>query len=145
MNYNFWRSTRILRSANRFRRQKFTFKSRSIREGVHRKKTFLNGHCPDRSYPPSPRGNGQRGPFFRPSKTTFKRVLQNQIPIDYDDENDDYDDDNGDNFDDYDDDNDQKPDNYHDFVVKIYPFKALLLGKKKDQTNWAGVYPAQSS
>ena len=37
-----------------------------------------------------------RGPFFRPSKTTFRRVLQNQIPIENDDENDD---DNGDNFD----------------------------------------------
>ena len=60
------------------------------------KKTFLNGHCPDRSYPPSPRGNGQCGPFFRPSKTTFKRVLRNQIPIENDDENGD---DNGDNFD----------------------------------------------
>ena len=46
--------------------------------------------------PPSPRGNGQRGPFFRPSKTTFRRVLQNQILIENDDENDD---DNGDNFD----------------------------------------------
>ena len=36
--------------------------------------------------------------FFRTSKTTFKRVLQNQIPIDFDDENyenDDYDNDNG--------------------------------------------------
>ena len=27
-----------------------------IREGVQMKKTFLNGHCPDRSYPPPPRG-----------------------------------------------------------------------------------------
>ena len=37
-----------------------------------------------------------RGPFFRPSKTTFRRVLTNQILIENDDENDD---DNGDNFD----------------------------------------------
>ena len=34
-----------------------------------------------------------RGPFFRPSKTTFRRVLKNQILIENDDENDD---DNGD-------------------------------------------------
>ena len=51
-----------------------------------------------------------------------KGVLKNQILIDYDDENDDYDDDNGDNSDAFDNDNDQKPCNYHDFVVKIYPF-----------------------
>ena len=43
-----------------------------------KKKTFLNGHFPDRS--------------FWPSKTAFKRVLQNQFPIENDD-------DNGDNFD----------------------------------------------
>ena len=60
-------------------------------------KNVLSGHCPDRSDPPSPgRGNGQRGPFFRPSKTTFRRVLQNLILIENDYENDD---DNGDNFD----------------------------------------------
>ena len=70
-----------------------------VREGVQTKKTFLNGHCPDRSDPPPSRGNGQRGPFFRPSKTTFKRVLRNQIPIENDRENDEYDDENGDNFD----------------------------------------------
>ena len=33
------------------------------------------------------------------------RVLQNQVQIDYDDENDDFYDDNGDNFDDYGDQN----------------------------------------
>ena len=54
-------------------------------------------------------------------KQCLERILQNHIPIDYDDENDEYDNDIGDNFDAYDDDNDQKPDNYHDFVVKIYP------------------------
>ena len=37
--------------------------------------------------------------FFRPSKTTFKRVLRNQIPIENDTENYEYDDDNGDNVD----------------------------------------------
>ena len=37
--------------------------------------------------------------LFRPSKTTFKRVLRNQIPIENDRENDEYDDENGDNFD----------------------------------------------
>ena len=60
------------------------------------KKTFLNGHCPDRSYPPLPAGQRATWSFFRPSKTTFRRVLQNQILIENDDENDD---DNGDNFD----------------------------------------------
>ena len=63
---------------------------RSVRDGVHRK-TFLNGQRTT--------GNGQRGPFFRPSKTTFKRILRNQIPIENDHENDEYDDENGDNFD----------------------------------------------
>ena len=29
----------------------------------------------------------------------------------------------------------------HDFVVKIHPFLALLLGKKNYQINWAGVGP----
>ena len=62
------------------------------------KKAFLNGHCPYRYYPPRGRGrgNGQRGPFFWLSKTTFGRVLQNQILIENDDENYDV---NGDNFD----------------------------------------------
>ena len=69
-----------------------------LREGVHRrKKTFLNGHCPDRSDPPLPRGaTGNVVLFFSRQKTTFKRVLRNQIPIKNYDENDEY---NGDNFD----------------------------------------------
>ena len=48
-------------------------------------------------HPPSPPA-GQRAmwSFFRPSKTTFRRVLKNQILIENNDENDD---DNGDNFD----------------------------------------------
>ena len=50
----------------------------------------------------------QQNDFLRPSKTTFRRLLRNQIPIENDDENDD---DNGDNFDAYDDDKHQKPDN----------------------------------
>ena len=65
------------------------------------------------------------------SKTTFRRV-QNQVPND--DENDHYDDGNVDNFDD---EIDQKPDEYHDLMVKLYLSKALSLGKKKDQINWA--------
>ena len=44
---------------------------------------------------PPPQGNGQCGPFFRLSKKTFKRVLQNQIPLENDDENDEYDYDDG--------------------------------------------------
>ena len=54
-----------------------------LREGVYSEKTFLNGHCPDRSYPPRATGNVV---LFRPSKTTFKCVLRNQIPIENDDE-----------------------------------------------------------
>ena len=38
----------------------------------------------------------QQNDFLRPSKTIFRRLLRNQIPIENDDENDD---DNGDNFD----------------------------------------------
>ena len=39
---------------------------------------------------------------------TATYVLRNQIPIDYNDENYEYDDENGDNYDAFDDDNDQK-------------------------------------
>ena len=39
--------------------------------------------------------------LFRTLKTTIKRVLPNQIPIDYDDENYEYDDENGDYYDAY--------------------------------------------
>ena len=83
----------------------------SLREGIQIKKTFLNGQ----------RATGNVVLFFRPSKTTFKRVLRNQIPIENDRENDEYDDENGDNFDVW---WWQCPKifNYHDFVVKIYPF-----------------------
>ena len=42
---------------------------------------------------------------------TFKRVLQNQIQIDFDNENDDFCDENSNNFDDYSDKNDQKQTN----------------------------------
>ena len=64
-----------------------------------KKKTFLNGHCPDRSDSPPCGATGKVVLFFQPSKTTFKRLLRNQIPIENDNENDEYDDDNGDNFD----------------------------------------------
>ena len=70
-----------------------------IREGVQMKKTFLNGHCPYRSYPPLPAGQRATWSFFWPPKTAFKRVLRNQISIENDCENDEYDDENGDNFD----------------------------------------------
>ena len=73
--------------------------------------------------PPAPsRLNGQAGPFFQLPKTTFKRVLQNQVQIDFDNENDDFCDENCNNFDDYGDENDQKTDKYHGLLVKIYPF-----------------------
>ena len=35
----------------------------------------------------------------------------------------------------------QKTDKYHGFLVKIYPFEELLLGKKKDPNNRAQVNP----
>ena len=60
-------------------------------------------------WPYFPPGATGKVVIFRTSKTTFKRILLNQLQIDYDDENHDYDDDNGDNLDAYDDDNDQKP------------------------------------
>ena len=88
--------------------QQSVFLSLWVGEDIH-KKCFLNELWLDRTYPPF-------------SKMKSKGVLKNQILIDYDDENDDYDDDNGDNSDAFDNDNDQKPCNYHDFVVKIYPF-----------------------
>ena len=98
--------------------------------GVHTKK---NWHCPDRSPPP-----GQRGPFFWPSKTTFKRVIRNQIPIENDRENDEYDDviilmfyhDNA-----------QKSSTTMTLWSKYTSFKHYYLVKKKDQTNRAGVDP----
>ena len=40
---------------------------------------------------------------------------------------------NSDEIDDYDDENYQNADKYHDLLVKRYPFKALLLSKRKDQ------------
>ena len=54
-----------------------------------------------------------------PSKTTFKRLLQKLVHIVYDNENDEYNDDDGDNVGDYDDPNDPKPDKYHGIVFKI--------------------------
>ena len=59
--------------------------------------------------------------LFRTSKTTFKRILQNLVQIDYDNVNID---DNGDNIDDYDSEYDQKPDKYNGVIVKIHPFWA---------------------
>ena len=73
--------------------------------------TILDGHC---AWSPTP--------FFQPPKKTFKCVLQNQVQINYDDENDEYNDDNGDNIHDYDDENNQKLYTHHDFLVKLYPF-----------------------
>ena len=67
--------------------------------------------------------------------------MQNQVQIDYDNDNEDWYDDDGDNFDDYGDENYQTPDKYHGFLVKIYPFEELLLGKKKDPNNRAQVNP----
>ena len=56
-------------------------------------------------------------------KKTFKRVLQNLVQIDFDNENYEFDDDNGDNIDDYDNENYQNPDKYH--IDKKYPASPL--------------------
>ena len=64
--------------------------------------------------------------LFQTSKTTFKRILQNQIPIDYDDENYEYDDENGDHYDGYDDDNDQKPSTTMTLWSNYTPFKGRV-------------------
>ena len=42
-------------------------------------------------------------------------ILQNQVQIDFDNENDDFCDENSNSFDDYGDENDQKTDKYHGF------------------------------
>ena len=67
-----------------------------------------------RPFPP-PQRNRQGGLFFWPTKTKFQRVLQNQVHINFDNENDDFCDENSNNFDDYSDGNDQKTDKYHVF------------------------------
>ena len=56
--------------------------------------------------PPSPKR--ARWSFFRLQKTTFQRVLQNQIQIDIDNENEDFCEENSNTFDDYGDEYDQK-------------------------------------
>ena len=68
--------------------------------------------------------------LFSAAKTTLKRVLQNQVQIDFDNENDDFCDENGNSFDDYCDENDQKTDNYHGFLVKYIPLRHYYLVKK---------------
>ena len=45
--------------------------------------------------------------LFRSPKTTFKRVLQNQVQIDFDNKYGDFCDENSNNFDDHSDENDQ--------------------------------------
>ena len=47
--------------------------------------------------------------------------MQNQVQIDFENENYDFCNKNSNNFDDFGDENDQKTDKYHDFLVKIYP------------------------
>ena len=71
----------------------------------------------------------------------FSIIAQNQIPIEYDDENYEYDDDNGDNFDAYDDDNDQKPSTTMTLWSKYTPFKYYYLVKKRTKTTGQGSTP----
>ena len=63
----------------------YEYKYGGLRKGrrpIKKKKTFLNGHCPDRSYPhpplapPTGRGNGQRGPFFGRQKRHLARITE---------------------------------------------------------------------
>ena len=54
-------------------------------------------------------------------QTTSKRISQDQVEIDYDNENIDYYDDNCVDIDDYGDENNLKPDKYHGLLVKMYP------------------------
>ena len=70
--------------------------------------------------PPSPKR--ARWSFFWPPKTSFWRVLQNQVHIDFDNENHEFCDENSNNFDDQGDANYQKTDKYHGVLVKIFPY-----------------------
>ena len=78
---------------------------------------------------PTPQGKGHHGPLFWTSKTTSKRIYMNQIPIDYDDENYEYNDDNCDNFYAYDDKHDQKPSVTMTLWSKYTPFAHYYLVK----------------
>ena len=60
--------------------------------------------------------------LFPAAKNEVLARVQNQIQIDFDNENDVFCDENSNTFDDYGDENDQKTDKYHGFLVKIYPF-----------------------
>ena len=86
-----------------------------LRDNVQlRKKLFYMYIARSAQTPSTPSLKRAKWSFFRPAKTTFWRVLRNQVQIDYDNENDDYYDDNGDNLYDYGDGNYQKPDKYPD-------------------------------
>ena len=74
--------------------------ARRLRDDIQKKKK-LNGHCPLSSDPPLPSPKRARWSFFRPPKTTFKRVLQNPVHIDFDNKNSDFCDENSNNLDDY--------------------------------------------
>ena len=74
---------------------------------------------------------------------TISEILQNQVQIDYDNDNTDCYDCYGDNFDDFGDENYRTPEIYHGFLAKIYSFEALLLGfKKRTKTTGQGSTPS---
>ena len=60
--------------------------------------------------------------LFSAAKNDILGILQNQVQINFDNENEDFCDKNSNTFDDYGDENDQKTDKYHGSLVKIYPF-----------------------
>ena len=67
--------------------------------------------------------------------------MQNQVQIDFDNENDDFCDENGNSFDDYGDENDQKTDKYQGILVKYTHLGTITSLKKKDQTTGQGSTP----
>ena len=76
--------------------------------------------------------------LFWMSETTFKHVWQNQVQIDFEDENYAFGDDN---FDWYDDENDANLDKYLDFLVKTYLFYAFLCAKQRTTKSGQGSTP----
>ena len=89
--------------------------------------------------PPSP--ERARWSFFRPSKTTFSCVLQNQAQINFDNKNDYFCDENSHIFDDYGDENDQKKTNTMPFKSIYTPFRHNYLVKKRTKSTGQGSTP----
>ena len=107
---------------------------KSVGDDIHLRMNYFKRALPVKLRPPPP-PVGPPPPslpstgkvvLFRTSKTTFKRVLQILVQIDY--ENYDCDDDNGDYIDDYDNENNKKPRQIP--WSKYTPFRHNYLFKK---------------